>query len=525
MKGILFLTIVPAAVAMGLSIAIHKAFAETSSSLPKASANQLPLWYGFNLLEKFNRAENTGGFLESDFRIIQQFGFNFVRLPMDYRTWILDNDWTRFDEQSLREIDEALAWGETYGIHVSINFHRAPGYTVARPGESKCLWTDAEAQRVCAMHWAMFARRYQGVPNERLSFNLFNEPADVEPEVYVQVVKPIVAAIRAEDSKRLIISDGLQWGQKPILELADLGLAQATRGYTPSDITHYQASWMSGADRFPTPVWPRVQAYGTLYARDKADLKPESRTPLTIRGPFDEATTLRLHVMTVSARADLMVYADDQPIWERSLVCGPGEGEWKISEFREEWKVYQNVYDRDYETTIPEGTDRVEVMLGAGDWLQISEIGLKQEGLPEVVLTLRSDWDRSPADVTFLPSPTGGSLVGKTMEDRRWLWETTIVPWKEAQEQGVGVMVGEFGCHNRTPHGVALAWMEDCLRNWQEAEWGWALWNLRGAFGVLDSGRQDVEYEEFEGHQLDRKMLDLLLKYREGPEDSSKVGR
>lgn len=42
---------------------------------------------------------------------------------------------------------------------------------------------------------------------------------------------------------------------------------------------------------------------------------------------------------------------------------------------------------------------------------------------------------------------------------------------------------------------------------------GWAMWNLRGAIGILDSGRSDVEYEDFRGHKLDRKMLDLLLKY------------
>ena len=44
-------------------------------------------------------------------------------------------------------------------------------------------------------------------------------------------------------------------------------------------------------------------------------------------------------------------------------------------------------------------------------------------------------------------------------------------------------MVGEFGCHNKTPHDVTLAWMEDCLANWQRADWGWALWNFRGSFG------------------------------------------
>jgi endoglucanase len=55
--------------------------------------------------------------------------------------------------------------------------------------------------------------------------------------------------------------------------------------------------------------------------------------------------------------------------------------------------------------------------------------------------------------------------------------------------------------------------MEDFLSLWQDAGWGWALWNLRGSFGLLDSQRADVEYEDFRGHKLDRKMLDLLRRY------------
>lgn len=73
-------------------------------------------------------------------------------------------------------------------------------------------------------------------------------------------------------------------------------------------------------------------------------------------------------------------------------------------------------------------------------------------------------------------------------------------------------MVGEWGCHNRTPHPVVLAWMRDCLANWKRANFGWALWNLRGSFGVLDSERKDVTYENFCGHKLDRQMLELLRK-------------
>ena len=103
--------------------------------------------------------------------------------------------------------------------------------------------------------------------------------------------------------------------------------------------------------------------------------------------------------------------------------------------------------------------------------------------------------------------------MGDVREDREWLKATVMEPWRQAQARGIGVMVGEFGCFNRTPHDVVLRWMEDCLQNWQEAGWGWALWNFRGSFGVLDSGRMDVQYEDFHGHQLDRRMLDLLQRY------------
>ena len=85
-----------------------------------------------------------------------------------------------------------------------------------------------------------------------------------------------------------------------------------------------------------------------------------------------------------------------------------------------------------------------------------------------------------------------------------------IAPWQALERKGVGIHVGEWGAHNQTPHAVVLAWMRDQLALWKDAGWGWALWNLRGSFGVLDSERSDVAYENFRGHKLDRRMLDLL---------------
>ncbi len=508
-KLVYWLALGIAAIAQSTSLPVTCA-----QSLPDATAQHLPRWRGFNLLEKFyRRGDANGPFLESDFRLIHEWGFNFVRLPMDYRVWIKNDDWNQFDEAQLRHIDQAVAWGKKYSIHVCINFHRAPGYTVAKPPEATDLWTDPVAQQVCAQHWAMFAKRYRGIPNQQLSFNLFNEPSDVSKAAYLNVVGKIAAAIRAEDPQRLMISDGLGWGREPIPELAKLQIALATRGYTPMDVTHYKASWVSGADQYPVPIWPRLMANGRLYAPSKPGVSAEARRPMVMEATFDRATPLRMRVNVVSSKATLVATADGNVFWQKTFVPGPGTGEWKQENFVKEWNTYQNVYDRDYEAIIPAGSKRVELAVTEGDWLTLSEIAVRTADGQEDLLVLRTEWDAPVAQLVYDAKNRKQPFVGPNMEDRQWLWETAILPWQQAQQQGLGVMVGEFGCHNKTPHDVTLAWMEDCLANWQRADWGWALWNFRGSFGVLDSQRQDVQYEEYQGHQLDRKMLDLLQRY------------
>jgi endoglucanase len=106
--------------------------------------------------------------------------------------------------------------------------------------------------------------------------------------------------------------------------------------------------------------------------------------------------------------------------------------------------------------------------------------------------------------------PTWPLKEGDKAWDRERLRAERIAPWKAIEAKGVGVHVGEWGAYNRTPHAVVLAWARDCLALWKEAGWGWALWNLRGSFGILDSDRKDVAYEDFRGHKLDRAFLDLL---------------
>ena len=327
-------------------------------------------WRGVNLLGMFRcptiglapDPRVDGHFVEWEFKALHDWGFNFARLPLDYRILVAGDSWTNLDEKKMKFLDEAIAWGRAYGIHVQVALHRIPGYCILDQTEAFPLGTSAVAQEAACAMWAAFARRWKGVPNEILSFNLFNEPTrHTAGANYPPLALKLIHAIRAVDPDRFIMADGNQCASVPVPELYAIpGVGQAFRGYTPHAITHYGADYIGGIPKEP-PTWPLASGYGAKWVRT---------------------------------------------------------------------------------------------------------------------------------------SP-----------------EETVAKYQSALDAGEVCMVGEFGCRNRTPHAVALAWMEHCLKLWTSKDLGWALWNLRGHNGFLDSGRTDVAYEDFNGHKLDRRMLELLRSY------------
>jgi len=347
--------------------------------------NAIPRWRGFNLLDYFQalgdrRANKV--ISEDDCNMIRDFGFDMVRLPMDYWFWnktnwretrrIEPDDLCAIDEAFLENIDKSIERLNERGIHASINLHRAPGYCVNNPERESCsLWKDKIAEDAFAFHWDMFAKRYKNIPNEKLSFNLINESPNAAPEGdekrmtaedYRRVMTKATDAIRAISPDRMIIIDGLNYGNIVCEEMVPSKVAQSVHAYTPFELTHYRASWGDTNSSFPDPAWPSYRANGQV------------------------------------------------------------------------------------------------------------------------------NWDR------------------KRLEQH-------YAPWGELVKRNVGVHCGELGCYSRTPHVVMLAWLADTLDILTSLDIGYAVWEFRGSFGILNSQRADVEYEDYHGQKLDRKMLEVLQKY------------
>ena len=368
------------AIALGLSLA-----EKASLAAPRPSANSLPKWRGFNLLDFYNPSgkPTSKPTTAEHFKWMQDWGFNFIRIPIPYPYYlnfdrsrdILPEEVYHTDPQKLEEIDHLVALAQQYGMHVSLNLHRAPGYCInAGFHEPYNLWKDQAALDAFCFHWNMWAHRYKEMGKDRISFDLLNEPTMREDmndqhspssplpgELYRKVAAAAVAAIRKENPDRLIVADGNAGGSLVIPELNDLGIAQSCRGYYPMAISHYQAPWAyKDPEHLPVPVWP---------------------------------------------------------------------------------------------------------------------------------------------------GQVGSQYLSRAMLEKYYR------PWIDLMKQGVGVHCGECGSWKKTPHEVFIAWFTDVLDILSTAGIGFATWNYIGDFGILDSGREDVAYEDWYGHKLDRKMLELLQKY------------
>ena len=259
------------------SLALAPALLSSPQGMNTVTQPSIPRWRGFNLTELIGDQRGRR-FVERDFEWMASWGFDFARLPMSYWAWSTPKNWMHIEEDALKPVDEAIEFGRRHGIHINLNFHRIPGYCVNRRELEPHLLFDSprdsmeRALEAALHHWRFFARRYRDIPSTQLSFDLFNEPPWMKDlSRYEEIARALVAAIREESPGRLIVADGANIGQTPMLGLVDLGIVQSTRGYLPKMVSHYEATWVpkDEFESFEPPTWPMTDAKGRRWDRDQ----------------------------------------------------------------------------------------------------------------------------------------------------------------------------------------------------------------------------------------------------------------
>ncbi len=109
------------------------------------------------------------------------------------------------------------------------------------------------------------------------------------------------------------------------------------------------------------------------------------------------------------------------------------------------------------------------------------------------------------------------SYPGIEWEGKKWdksTLRTHYAPWLDVASKGVAIHVGEFGCFNTVDNLDALRWFKDILGLFYEWKWGYCMWNFVGPFGIIDHGRPNTRYKEYNGYSVDKDLLDLYLGHR-----------
>ena len=218
----------------------------TAGNILNSTKNNLPRWKGFNLLDYFSpRAGNASSMTtDEDLKWMADWGFDFVRLPMAYPRYvnydpsknITPDDILDFNEKEVDNIQSLVERANKYGLHMSINLHRAPGFCVnAGFNEPYNLWQDEEAQQACYQHWSMWAKRFANLTPKQISFDLVNEPCTREDmndqhsrrgaipgQLYREVAKKSMETIRQHNPDHMVIADGNNVGSDVIPEIFDL---------------------------------------------------------------------------------------------------------------------------------------------------------------------------------------------------------------------------------------------------------------------------------------------------------------
>ena len=222
-----------------------------NSLTPKSSAlpNQFAIRTGVNvshwLSQSDKRGEERKHFMtQNDFDTIASMGFDHVRIPVDeVQLWdSLGNK----EAEGFKLLHDAIQWAFATNLRVIVDLHiiRAHYFNA----ESNTLWKDAAAQKKLVGMWRQLSDELHQYSNDKLAYEILNEPVADNAEDWNKVLNMVIAAIRAEEPERKIVVGSDMWqipDTFPELRFPenDSNLILSFHFYTPMALTHHTASW------------------------------------------------------------------------------------------------------------------------------------------------------------------------------------------------------------------------------------------------------------------------------------------
>jgi endoglucanase len=158
---------------------------------------------------EFDQAWRDNFITRADIQQIAHWGFNSVRVPLDYRLFYDHTNGHDLDT-GFRSLDPLLAWCAAAHIYVILDMHGVPGGKNNGPNG---LFADPAKQAILAHVWSRIAGHY--ADNTWIGgYDLVNEPALWNQPELLGTYEKLTTAIRAADTHHCIIVEGDHWASR-----------------------------------------------------------------------------------------------------------------------------------------------------------------------------------------------------------------------------------------------------------------------------------------------------------------------
>jgi aryl-phospho-beta-D-glucosidase BglC (GH1 family) len=204
---------------------------------------------------------------EKDIRFIKELGFNNIRVPFNFKLFVLEDHPEIFLNEGFNRLDSLIKWCEYANLYVILDLHAAPGGQTGDNiddswGYPYLLENDTSKQTTIRL-WRKIAERYKD-KKIIIGYDLLNEPiahffenkeqlnSELEP-----LYKRIVSSIREVDKNHIIFLGGAQWNTnfEVLSEPFDSNLVYTFHKYwMPSEQKEIQA-YIDFRERFNVPIW------------------------------------------------------------------------------------------------------------------------------------------------------------------------------------------------------------------------------------------------------------------------------
>ncbi|MGD0566429.1 MAG: cellulase family glycosylhydrolase [Candidatus Goldiibacteriota bacterium] len=186
---------------------------------------------------------------EKDFKQVKLWGFNIVRLPVDYMLFEDDKKPYVYNEARLKYLDNCVDWAEKNDIWLMIDLHKAPGHSFAlKERDSNDIWIKkSESRKRFIKIWEFLAARY-ALRGDKIMYELLNEPVAKKDSEWNSVATDGLNAIRKFDKKHWVVIESNRWGNvhtfKSLKKFNDKKIIYSFHFYEPIVITHQMAEWV-----------------------------------------------------------------------------------------------------------------------------------------------------------------------------------------------------------------------------------------------------------------------------------------